>query len=107
MELRSPSMIEWLLAVMIMLLILIYSKLTDIYDKMTERQRVKEKRDKERTEAFYRRSDLGREAWAKLSPEDQARFNDFHYEHAIGKISDADYEAMKRELHEKTNGLCD
>jgi hypothetical protein len=46
-----------------------------------------------------------KEAWNKLSEADKARFNDFHYEHTIGKISDADYEAMKKELSDKTNGI--
>jgi formiminotetrahydrofolate cyclodeaminase len=94
------------LAAIIVLLALIFFRLSEIFAKLTERQRLAEEKKRQSVEAYIKRSDRAREAWSKLSEDDRARFNDFHYEHAIGKISDQDYDTMKKELNEKTNGLC-
>ena len=91
----------FLLVAILILLGFIYLKLDAIYSKLTERDRAREKR----TSDIIRKSDLQRAAWDRLSEADKARFNDFHYEHVIGEISDEEYEKMKRELNEKTDGI--
>jgi hypothetical protein len=103
----TTGVVEYSLIAIIVLLALIYFRVSQIFAKLTERQRLAEDRSRQRFEGYVKRSERAREAWAKLSEDDRARFNDFHYEHAIGHISDEDYAAMKKELHEKTNGLCD
>jgi len=84
-------------------LVAIYSRLTEIYLKLTERDR----REKEKLQRWHDAATRRSEAWKKLSEEDKARFNDFYYDHAVGKISDAEFEAMRKELSEKTNGIPD
>jgi hypothetical protein len=100
--------IDWMklsIVAILILLGLIYLRLTDIYQKLTQRERLAEEKRQRSLEAFRRMVHSHKEAWNKLSEADKARFNDFHYEHTIGKISDADYEAMKKELSDKTNGI--
>jgi hypothetical protein len=74
---------------------------------MTERQRLAEKKKEESMLAFIRQIDRRKAVWMNLSEQDKARFNDFHYEHAVGRITDAEYESMKKELHDKTCGAVD
>ena len=91
-------MTDWLLAGILVVLILIYRKLT-------ERQRLVEEKRKAISKANDRRIELERKAWEALRGEDKDRFNDFHYEHAMGHISDEEYKKMKQELRDKTGGV--
>jgi hypothetical protein len=68
---------------------------------------LKEQKEKAEMKAFWRDIDLKKKAWDRLSEEDQARFNDFYYEHTVGKISDEVFEQMKKELHDKSNGVLE
>ena len=96
-----------LLVGILVVLILIYAKVSEIYLKLTERQRLAEQKNKQSMEAFIRGIDLRKKAWDGLSEADKARFNDFHYEHAIGKMSDDEYQNMKAELLDKSNGILE
>jgi hypothetical protein len=96
---------EWLLIGILVILLLIFWRLTEIYLKLTERQRLTEQKKTALFQANIQRADLETKAWHALSAEDKARFNDFHYEHAMGEISDEQYEKMKEELREKTGGV--
>jgi hypothetical protein len=91
----------FLLALILVTLFLVYLKLDAIFSKLTERDRARKKRVKD----TLIRWDLEQKAWDRLSEDDKARFNDFHYEHAVGQIDDDQYEKMKQELSEKTDGL--
>jgi hypothetical protein len=93
----------WLMIGILVVLILIYSRINDIYRKLTERQRVVE----EKRKRSFRRMSLEIEAWKNLPEIDKSRFNDFYYEHAVGKISDEEFEKMKEELRHKTNGILE
>ena len=94
----------WLLIGILFVLVLIYWRATDIYLRLTERQRLADEKKQAQMKAWLRESDLRIKAWANLSEQDKDRFNDFHYEHCIGKISDEEYDSMKKEFYEKTGG---
>ena len=87
----------------LIVLVAIYFRLTGIYLKLTERDRREKEKLQRWNEAAMRRS----EAWARLSEEDKARFTDIDYDHAVGKISDAEFEALRKALREKTKGILE
>jgi hypothetical protein len=97
----------YLLVVIVAVLFMIEYRVTQIHLKLTERQRLKEKKEKDSLKAWFRDIDAKKRAWDSLSEEDQARFNDFYYEHAVGKISDEVFEQMKKDLHDKSNGVLE
>ena len=100
---RTEFWMLWFTFCILVALVAIYSRLTEIYRKLTERDR----REKEKLQRWHDAAMRRSEAWAKLSAEDKARFNDFRYDHAVGKIGDAEFEAMRKELSEMTNGSLD
>ena len=98
-------MTEWLLVGILVVLILIFWRTSEIYLKLTERQRLAEEKKNALFKANIQRADSEGTAWRALSAEDKARFDDFHYEHSVGDISDEEYEKMKQELRDKTGGV--